>query len=388
MDFEHSAQQRQIRDAAWRLCAGFGPDYWLERDETGEFPEDFYQALAADGWLGIAMPEEFGGSALGISEACVLMEAVAESGAGLSGASSVHMNIFGPHPIVKHGTPEQRRRFLPPLIEGKEKTCFGVTEPDAGLNTSAITTRAEATGSGYVVHGQKMWTSTAQEADKILLLARTTPKDKCKRAFDGISLFYTDLDRNSVEIREIPKMGRKAVDTNALFIDGLEVRAEDRIGEEGRGFYYLLDGLNPERCLVAAEAIGIGKAALKRATDYARDRTVFGRPIGQNQGIQHPLADSWAKLEAARLLVYKAASLYDAKQPCGGEANGAKYLAAEFAFEACERAVLTHGGMGYAKEFHVERLFREIMIARIAPISRELVLSYIGERQLGLPKSY
>jgi len=388
MDFRFSEQQQQIRDAVWRLCEGFGPEYWLERDDTGEFPEDFYQALAQDGWLGIAMPEEYGGSALGISEGCVLMEAIAESGAGLSGASAVHINIFGPHPIVKHGTKEQRDRFLPPLIAGKEKTCFGVTEPDAGLNTSAITTRAERTKSGYVVHGQKMWTSTAQQADKILLLARTTPKDQCKRAFDGISLFYTDLDRAKVEIREIPKMGRKAVNTNALFIDGLEIREEDRLGEEGRGFYYLLDGLNPERCLIASEAVGIGKAALKRAADYARDRKVFGRPIGQNQGIQHPLADSWAKLEAARLLTYKAAWLYDQKEPCGGEANAAKYLAAEVGFEACERAVLTHGGMGYAKEFHVERLFREIMIARIAPISRELVLSYIGERELDLPKSY
>ena len=388
MDFRFSEQQQQIRDAVWRLCEGYGPDYWLSHDDTGEFPEDFYQALAADGWLGIAMPEEYGGSALGISEGCVLMEAIAESGAGLSGASAIHINIFGPHPLVKHGTKEQRERFLPPLIAGKEKTCFGVTEPNAGLNTAAITTKAEKTNAGYVVHGQKMWTSTAQEADKILLLARTTPKDQCKRAFDGISLFYTDLDRGKVEIREIPKMGRKAVDTNALFIDGLEVRAEDRIGEEGRGFYYLLDGLNPERCLIASEAVGIGKAALKRAADYARERVVFGRPIGQNQGIQHPLADSWAKLEAARLLTYKAAWLYDSGEPCGGEANAAKYLAAEVGFEACERAVLTHGGMGYAKEFHVERLFREIMIARIAPISRELVLSYIGERELDLPKSY
>ena len=388
MDFKFTAQQEQIREAVWRLCEGFGPDYWLDRDNTGEFPEDFYQALAKDGWLGIAMPEEFGGSALGIAEGCVLMEAIAEYGAGLSGASAVHINIFGPHPIVKHGTPEQRQRFLPPLIAGKEKTCFGVTEPNAGLNTASITTKAERTSSGYVVHGQKMWTTTAQRANKILLLARTTPKEQCKRAFDGITLFYTDLDRNKVEIREIPKMGRKAVDTNALFIDGLEVRDEDRIGEEGRGFYYLLDGLNPERVLIAAEAIGIGKAALKRAADYARDRVVFGRPIGQNQGIQHPLADSWAKLEAARLLTYKAAWLYDNKEPCGGEANAAKYLAGEVGFEACERAILTHGGMGYAKEFHVERLFREIMIARIAPISRELVLSYIGERELGLPKSY
>ncbi len=388
MDFRFSEQQQQIRDAVWRLCEDFGMDYWLERDNSGVFPEDFYQAVAKGGWLGIAMPEEYGGSALGISEGCVLMEAIAESGAGMSGASAVHINIFGPHPVVAHGTAEQKQRFLVPLIAGEQKACFGVTEPDAGLNTSAITTRAERTKTGYIVHGQKMWTSTAQEADKILLLARTTPKDQCKRAFDGISLFYTDLDRNKIEARVIDKMGRKAVDSNALFIDGLEIREEDRIGEEGRGFYYLLDGLNPERCLVAAEAIGMGRCALKRAADYARERVVFGRPIGQNQGIQHPLADSWAKLEAARLLTYKAAWLYDSKESCGGEANAAKYLAAEAGFEACERAVLTHGGMGYAKEFHVERLFREAMLPRIAPISRELVLSYIAERELDLPKSY
>lgn len=388
MDFNFTDQQRDVREAILKLCEGFGPDYWLDRDNTGEYPEDFYQALAAGGWLGIAMPEEYGGSNLGISEGCAMMEAIAESGAGLSGASAVHINIFGPHPVVKHGTKEQKDRFLPPLIAGKEKACFGVTEPNAGLNTSAITTKAERSGNGYVVHGQKMWTTTAQRADKLLLLARTTPKDKCKRAFDGITLFYTDLDRDKVEIREIAKMGRKCVDTNALFIDGLEIREEDRIGEEGRGFYYLLDGLNPERCLIAAEAIGIGRCALDRAAKYARERIVFDRPIGQNQGIQHPLADSWAKLEAARLLTYKGAWLYDKGEPCGGEANAAKYLAGEVGFEACERAVLTHGGMGYAKEFHVERLFREIMIARIAPISRELVLSYIGERELGLPKSY
>jgi len=287
-----------------------------------------------------------------------------------------------------HGTPEQKQRWLVPLIKGEEKACFGVTEPDAGLNTAAIKTRAVWDGNKYVVNGRKMWTTTAQEAKKILLLARTTPREECKRRMDGISLFYTDLNRDHVEIREIAKMGRKAVDTNALFIDNLPVPKEDLIGEEGKGFYYLLDGLNPERILIAAEAIGIGRVALDRAARYARERVVFDRPIGQNQGIQHPLAEAWAKLAAVEALMFKAAWLYDTGQPCGAEANAAKYLAGEFGFEACERAVLTHGGMGYAKEFHVERYMREIMIARIAPISRELVLSYLAERVLDLPKSY
>ncbi len=388
MDFALTDQQQQIRDSIRKLCERFGPDYWLERDESGAFPEEFYQALAKDGWLGIAMPEAYGGAGLGIQEAAIMMQAIAESGAALSGASAIHINVFGPHPIVVHGTDEQKRRWLVPLIRGEEKACFGVTEPDAGLNTAGLTTRAEWDGSQYIVHGRKMWTTTAQEAKKIMLLARTTPREQVKRRMDGISLFYTDLDRAHVEIREIPKMGRKAVDTNALFIDGLRVPKEDLIGEEGKGFYYLLDGLNPERILIGAEAIGIGRAALARAARYARERVVFDRPIGQNQGIQHPLADSWAKLAAAEALMFKAAWLYDNGQPCGAEANAVKYLAAEFGFEACERAILTHGGMGYAKEFHVERYLREIMIARIAPVSRELVLSHIAERVLELPKSY
>ncbi len=388
MDFAFTEQQEQIRQSIQKLCDRFGADYWLERDNSGEFPEDFVQALAQDGWLGIAMPEEYGGAGLGITEGAIMMQTIAESGAALSGASAMHINVFGPHPIVVHGTPEQKQRWLVPLIKGEEKSCFGVTEPDAGLNTAAIKTKAEWDGSRYVVNGRKMWTTTAQQAKKIMLLARTTPREQCKRRMDGISLFYTDLDRRYVEIREIAKMGRKAVDTNALFIDGLPVPKDDLIGEEGRGFYYLLDGLNPERILIGAEAVGIGRAALKRATAYARERVVFDRPIGQNQGIQHPLADSWAKLEAVDALVFKAAWMYDTGRPCGAQANACKYLAAEFGFEACERAVLTHGGMGYAKEFHVERYLREIMIARIAPISPQLILSHIAERVLGLPKSY
>ena len=389
MQFEWSEQHEQMREAVERLCARFDLDYWRERDGEGEFPHDFHRAMAEGGWLGIAMPEEFGGSGLGIVEAAILMQAVAQSGAGMSGCSAIHLNIFGPHPIVKHGTDEQRRRVLPERIAGGKKACFAVTEPDSGLNTSSLKTRAEPDGKGgYVVHGQKLWTSTAQVADKMLLIARTTPREQCQRAFDGLTLFYTDFDRRYLTPTEIPKMGRSAVDSNSLFLDGLPVPAEDRIGEEGRGFYYLLDGLNPERILVAAEAVGIGRCALNRATDYARERHVFNRPIGQNQSIQHPLAESWAKLEAAELLVYKAAWMYDRGEACGPQANAAKYLAAEVGHEACERAILTHGGMGYAKEYHVERWLREIWIARIAPVSWQLALSFIAEKELDLPKSY
>jgi len=388
MDFKFTEQQQSIRDAVQKICNDFSLEYWLDHDNSHEFPHEFVDALASDGWLGIAMPEEYGGAGLGISDACVMMETIAASGAGMSGASAVHINVFGPHPIVVHGTEEQKQRWLTPMIQGKEKCCFGVTEPDAGLNTAAIKTRAERDGDNYKIYGTKMWTSTAQEANKVLLLCRTTPREKVSKPFDGISLFYTDLDRKYVEIRQIPKMGRMAVDSNFVFYDGLPVPKEDLIGEEGRGFYYLLDGINPERCLVASEAVGIGQFSLDRAAEYARDRVVFGRPIGQNQGIQHPLAETWAKLAAVRLLVYKAAWLYDTGENCGAEANAAKYLAAEFGFEAAERAMLTHGGMGYAKEYHVERMLREVMITRLAPVGQQLALSYIAERQLGMPKSY
>ena len=388
MDFEFSPDQQAIRDSILKICEDFDETYWLERDKTGEFPHDFHAAIAKGGWLGIAMPEEYGGSGLGITEGAIMMQAVAESGACLSGASAIHLNIFGPNPVVRLGTKEQKDRMLPPLIKGEHKACFGVTEPDAGLDTSHLKLKAEKDGKKYIVNGMKIWTSTAQEANKILLIARTTPTEKTKRPIDGLSLFYTDLDREFVEVREIPKMGRHAVDSNQVFFDGLPVPEEDRIGEEGKGFYYLLHGLNPERILVAAECVGIGRVALKRAAQYAKERIVFDRPIGKNQAIQHPLAESWAELEAANLMAFKAATLYDNDQECGAFANAAKYLAAEAAFEACTRAVMTHGGMGYAKEFHVERYLREIMIPRIAPVSPPLVLSYIAERVLGLPKSY
>lgn len=388
MDFEFSDDQRAIQDAITRVCARFGADYWLRKDRDGGFPHEFHAAIAADGWLGIAMPELYGGSGLGITEAALMMETIAASGAGFSGASAIHMNIFGLHPVVVYASDEQKKRWLPPLISGRDKACFGVTEPGAGLNTTRLTTRAVRDGDDYVITGQKVWISTAQVANKILLLTRTTPLEQTENPIDGLTLFYADIDRSKVEAREIDKMGRKAVDSNQVFIDGLRVPAADRIGEEGKGFRYILDGLNPERILVAAEAAGLGRAALNRATQYAGERIVFDRPIGQNQAIQHPLAQRWIELEAARLLTYRAASLYDAGKPCGAEANAAKYFAGEAGFKACETAVLTHGGMGYAREFHVERYFREAMIARIAPVSPQLILCYIAERVLGLPKSY
>ena len=388
MDFSLTEDQQAIQESVRKIVDSFGDDYWLERDRTGEFPEDFYQAMARNGWLGVAMPEEYGGANLGVTEAAIMMMEVANSGGGMTAASALHINIFGPHPIVVLGTDEQKQRWLPPLIQGKEKTCFGITEPDAGLDTGSITTRAKLVGDHYIVHGKKVWTSTAQHAAKIMLLARTTPVEECKRSTDGLSLFYTDLNRKYVDVVEIEKMGRKAVDSNETFIDGLPIPKEDLIGEEGKGFRYLLHSLNPERILIGAEAIGIGRNALDRAVKYARDRVVFGRPIGKNQSIQHPLAVNWMELEAAFYTCMNAASRYDNGLDCGAQANSAKYLAAEAAFKACTQAVMTHGGMGYAKEFHVERLMREVMIPRIAPVSPQLILCYIAEQVLGLPKSY
>ncbi len=388
MSFETTPEQQAIRQAVLQSCAPFGEDYWLEHDRTGEFPHQFYAAMARAGWLGIAIPEAYGGSGLGVTEAALMMQTVAATGAGMSGCSAFHINIFGLMPIVVFGTEEQKRRFLPPMVQGQVKSCFGVTEPNTGLNTTQLKTRAVWRGDRYVVHGQKVWISTAQVADKILLLARTTPIEECKSHSHGLSLFYTDLDRSKIAVRLIEKMGRKAVDSNELFIDGLEIPVEDRIGEEGQGFKYILHGMNPERVLIGSEAIGIGRVALRKAAAYANERVVFDRPIGKNQGIQHPLAANWMELEAAHLMMLKAAWLYDHGRDCGAEANAAKYLGAEAGFHACERAILTHGGFGYAKEYHVERYLREVMIARIAPVSREQILSYVAERVLCLPKSY
>jgi acyl-CoA dehydrogenase len=388
VDITFSSDQRAIEDAITKICSGFTDAYWSECDEKARFPEEFYRAVADAGWLGICMPPELGGAGLGVTEAAIMMHAVGRGGGGYAAASSIHLNIFGPHAIVVHGTEEQKQRMLVPLIKGQQKACFGVTEPNAGLDTTSIETFARRTNDGYIVKGRKIWTTTAQEADKILLLTRTAKKEDGKRPTEGMTLFYTTLDRSKVEVRRIPKMGRAAVDSNTVFIDDLFVPDEDRIGEEGKGFRYLLDSLNPERILIGAEAVGLGRDALNRAAIYARDRKVFGRPIGQNQGVQHPLAEAWTYLESAWWMCLRAASLYDSKQPCGAEANAAKFLGARAAFDACTKSMMAHGGMGYSKEFQIERLLRESMIPRIAPVSEQLILSFIGENVLGLPKSY
>ncbi len=388
MEFALSTTQREVEDAVGRICARFDDAYWLGRDRDGVFPHEFHAAIASGGWLGICIPEEHGGSGLGIAEAAVMMRAIAQSGAAMAGASSVHMNIFGLNPVVRFGTDAQKRRMLPPLAAGKVKACFAVTEPNAGLDTGAIETRAEKKDGRYVLKGAKVWTSTAQVADTMLILARTSPRDAGRKGTDGLSLFYTALDRRFVDVREIDKMGRKAVDSNSMFIDGLEVPEDDRIGDEGQGFEILLHGLNPERILVAAEAVGIGHAALARAAQYAKERIVFGRPIGQNQGVQHPLAERWIALEAASLMAANAAWRYDQGLSCGAEANAAKFLASEAAIKSCETAMVTMGGYGYAKEYHVERFLREAMITRLAPVTPQLILCHIAERVLGLPKSY
>ena len=388
MNFELSEDQLAIREAISRICADFDADYWLQRDRNGGFPLDFHKAIADAGWLGICMPQEYGGSGLGIQEAAIMVQAISESGAGMSGVSAIHMNIFGLNPVVKFGTEEQKQRMLPPLIAGKEKACFAVTEPNTGLNTTQLKTFAKREGDIYYVTGHKVWISTAQVTEKMLLLARTTPLDKVSKPTDGLTLFYTDLDRRFVDVREIEKMGRKAVDSNELFIDNLPVPAADMIGKEGDGFKTILHGMNPERSLAAAAAVGLGRVALKRAAKYANERIIFHRPFGKNQGVQHPLAKCWMELEAANLMVMNSAWRYDQGLECGAEANAAKYLAGEAGFHACEHAVLTHGGFGYAKEYHVERYFRESMLMRIAPISIQLIMCYIAEKVLGLPRSY
>jgi acyl-CoA dehydrogenase len=388
VDIKLSADQQAIEENVKRICDRFDDVYWTRCEEDKQFPHEFHAAMAEAGWLGITMPEELGGSNLGVTEAAIMMHTVTSSAGGYSAASTIHLNLFGPHAVVVFGTEEQKRRMLLPLIKGTDKACFGVTEPNAGLDTTSIETMASKVSGGYVVRGRKIWTSSGQVANKILLLARTTLRADCKRPTDGMSIFYTDLDKQKVEVRRIPKMGRNAVDSNAVFIDELFVPDADRIGEEGKGFHYILHSLNPERILVAIEAVGLGRGALARAANYARERKVFGRPIGMNQGIQHPLAEAWALLESAYWMAMRAASLYDSKQSCGAEANAAKFLGGRAAFDACTKAVMTHGGMGYAKEYQVERLFRESILLRIAPITEQLILSFIAEKVLDLPKSY
>ena len=388
MNFSLTPEQVDLQNGIKKICSKYDLSYWLECDRDERYPEEFYRDMVDGGWVGLTLPSEYGGAGLGITDAAIVMQSIVESGAGFTGASTIHSYVFAPNAIVVHGTDEQKKRMLSPLIKGEERACFAITEPDSGLDTTRLRTRAVRQGSYYIMHGEKVWPTAASMADRMLIIARTKPIEECERPVDGLSLFYTKIDRDYVKTQKIPKLGRNAVESCQIFIDGLKVPEEDRIGEEGRGFYYLLDGLNPERILVAAEAVGLGRISLRMATQYAKERVVFGRPIGQNQGIQHPLAECWMELEAANLMMLKAGTLYDQGKACGAEANSAKYLAAEAGYKACERAILTHGGYGYAKEYHVERYFREVLIPRLAPVSRELVLCYVAERVLGLPKSY
>ena len=388
MDFDLTEDQQTIRTAVAELAGRFDDRYWREHDRDHAFPTEFFDAFATGGWLGITTPQEYGGHGLGLTEASIMIEEVARSGGGMNAASSIHLNIFGMHPVIKHGSAELKQRTLPRIVDGSLHVCFGVTEPGAGLDTTRITTFAKREGDHYRVNGRKVWISKAQESQKILLLTRTSKIEDGTRKTDGLTLFLADLDRSAVDIRPIPKMGRNAVTSNELFIDDLMIPVEDRVGEEGEGFTYILDGLNPERKLIAAEALGIGRVALDRAVRYGNEREVFGRPIGMNQGVAFPLADSLAHLDAAELVLRKATWLYDRGLPCGREANTAKYLCADAGFTAADRALQTHGGMGYAEEYDVARWFREARLLRIAPLPQEMVLNYLGSHVLGLPRSY
>ncbi len=388
MDYLETGEQRLIRESIARLCQNFPDEYWEERDRLGEFPREFYDAVAAAGWIGTAIPERWGGSGRGIREAAILLEEIAASGAAMNGASPIHLSMFGIHPLVRHGSDAMREKYLPEVASGALQVAFGVTEPDAGTDTTSIRTFARREGGRYLVRGRKVWTTKATHCQRVVLLVRTTPRDRVKRRTDGMTLLFAELQRPEVSISPIPKLGRNAVSTCEVVYEDLPVSLSDRIGEEGRGFYHLLDGLNAERIVVAAEAIGIGRAALRRAVDYASEREVFGRAIGKNQGIAFPLAEARTRLEAAALMVAKAAWLLDHDHPCGKEANMAKWLAAEAGFNAADVALQTHGGYGYAREYHVERYWREARLVKLAPITQEMILNYVAEHVLGLPRSY
>ena len=387
MDFALTEQQELIRKEVAALARSFSLDYWLEKDRKAEYPLDWVKRFAEAGWLGMIVPEAYGGSGLGVTEGALMLHEICAAGAGTSGASPIHFYLFTPMPLIKHGAEPLKRAYLPRIASGEIVMSFGVTEPNAGTDTSRVQTRAVRQGDRFVVDGRKVWNTNAQHATHIMLLARTAPRDPAK-PFAGLTLFFTEFDRARITVREIEKLGRAAVDSNEIFIDGLEVPAENVVGEVGRGFHHLLDSLNPERIFTGIEAVGIGRAALERAVRYAKERVVFDRPIGQNQAIAHPLALAWAKLEAAEAMCLKAAWLFDHGRPCGAEANTAKLLAAEAGFEACDAALQTHGGYGYAKEFYVERLWREIRLYKIAPVSQQMVLNYLAEHVLGLPRSY
>ena len=388
MDFDTTEEHQLIRDSIRRICGNFPDEYWAKCDEQHEFPWDFYNELAEGGWIGIAIPEEYGGSGQGITEASIVLEEVAASGAAMNGASGIHLSIFGMHPVVKYGSEEMKQKYLPRVARGDLHVAFGVTEPDAGTDTTSITTRAVRDGDYYIVKGRKVWTTKALDSERVLLLVRTQAKSDVSRRSDGMTLLFAELQRPEVSISPIPKVGRNAIATCEVVYDDLPVHVTDRVGEEGKGFKHILDGLNAERVLVASEALGIGRAAIRRAVNYANDRVVFGRPIGMNQGVSFPLGEAQMRLDAAELMIRKASWMIDQGLPCGAEANMAKWLAADACFQAADQAMQTHGGFGYAKEFHVERYWREARLMRIAPISQEMVLNYVTEHVLELPRSY
>ena len=388
MEFGWTEQHEIIRTQVRHLARKFDWQYWRELDRTGAYPHEFFKAFAASGWLGTVIPTAYGGSGLGVTEACIVLGEICASGAGTSGASPIHFSMFPPLPIILHGSEDMKQRYLPKIASGELKLAFSVTEPNVGTDTTHIQTTAVRDGDDWLINGRKVWCTNAQNADRVLILTRTTPYDQVDKKTKGMTLFFAAMDRQAITIRPIEKMGRHAVDSNELFIDGLRVSHADLVGAEGEGFYHLINGLNPERIVIAAEAVGIGKAAIDKAVQYAKERVVFGRPIGKNQGIQFPLAEAYAQLEAAELMTFKAAWLYDQGRPCGKEANIAKLLAAEAACTAVDHAVQTHGGYGYAREFDVERLYREIRLYKIAPVSQQMVLNYLSEHVLGLPRSY
>jgi acyl-CoA dehydrogenase len=388
MDFDLDDDQRAIQDGARELAAKFDDAYWADKDERNEFPWEFYNTFAEAGWLGVSVPEEYGGGGKGVLEAALVMEAVASSGAGMNGCSTMHLTIFGLNTIVKHGSREMQEEILPQAAAGSLHVCFGVTEPDAGTDTTRISTIARRRGSDYVIRGRKVWITKAGVSSKMVLIARTSPREEGRKPTDGMSLFLIDIDPERVHLKAIPKLGRNAVSSYEVVFDDLVVPESARVGEEGKGFRYLLDGLNPERILLAHEALGIGRVAIDRASQYARERIVFDRPIGQNQGVAFPLAEATTRLDGAEMVARKAAWLYDNGRPCGREANMAKWLCADGGFRAADAALQTHGGMGYAKEYNVERYFREARLLRLAPVSQEMIMNYVAMHVLGLPKSY
>ena len=383
----HSSRHAEYRESVRALCREFGSDYWQQVEAQNGYPQEFVQALTDAGWLSVLIPAEYGGGGLGVTEASVILEEINRSGAN-SGACHAQMYIMGT--LLRHGSEEQKRRYLPRIASGELRLqSFAITEPTTGTDTTRIRTFAERRGDRYVVTGQKVWISRVQHSDLMLLLARTTPLADVKKKSDGLSVFLVDLDgadRKGMTVRPIRNM--VGHETNEVFFDELEIPAENLIGEQGKGFRYILDGMNAERILIAAECIGDGYWFVDRARTYASSRVVFDRPIGQNQGIQFPIATAYAHVRAADLMRYAAARLFDGREPCGGEANMAKMLAADASWEAANVCLQTYGGFGFAAEYDIERKFRETRLYQVAPVSTNLILSYIGEHVLGMPRSF